>query len=89
MLSVRGHRRGRWPFDSRWLAAVGLVLWSPVAYGQTSVTVDVPLTQGRNAAQAFVDGFGGALQGGNFDNDGWTTTSRDDRLWVPLPAGVR
>ncbi len=50
--------------------------------------VDVPLTSGAGAADAFVKSHGGKLQGGTFSGQGWTTTSRSDSMEIPLPAGI-
>ena len=75
-------------FGVRWSFLVGLpflVLAGP-AWGQYAV--DVPLTQGKAAVAQFLKQHAGGLSGGKFDKSGWTTTSRNDRLWLALPSGI-
>ncbi len=64
-----------------WLLASGEALAAPAFH------LDVPLTNAAQA-QALVAQYGGQISGGKFDANGWTTTSRDDLIQIPLPAGL-
>lgn len=49
--------------------------------------LDLPLDD-QAATEAAVVALGGSVTGGSFGPDGWTTTTRDDLILIPLPAGV-
>ena len=55
--------------------------------GDVVFSLDLPLGD-EAALRAVVEGYGGTVQGGTFGAEGWTTTSREDLIVVPLPAGL-
>ncbi len=68
--------------------AVCVLVSTPALAAPVSFSVDVPLTQGKAAVDAFLAARGGAVTGGSFSNQGWKTSARSDFMHFALPAGI-
>jgi hypothetical protein len=55
--------------------------------GDGPFVIDLPLAD-EAATVAVVASHDGYIQGGSFGPEGWTTTSRDDIIVIPLPPGT-
>ena len=70
------------------LLALALTLSLPASAAPISFSVDVPLTQGKSAVDAFLQARSGGVSGGTFSSEGWTTTTRNDFMYFALPPGI-
>ena len=68
--------------------ALCAILFAPESAGAATVfQLSLPLTSQPDTLNA-VAPYGGTITGGSFGATGWTTTSRDDLILVPLPVGL-
>ena len=55
--------------------------------GTGAFLLELPLVDEATTADD-VEALGGTIAGGTFGSDGWTTTSRDDIIAIPLPPAI-